>query len=163
AVGCRGKDSDYQRAFDLTRDLPALEAAIDSLANPKLVVIDPISGYCGNADSHVNAEVRAMLSPLADIAARRGVAVRAISHLRKGEGQAIHRTMGSLAFVAAARAAYVVVRDKNDSQRRLFLPIKNNLANDESGLAYSLATRQLVDDDGRQFEVAYLVWEDEPV
>jgi hypothetical protein len=48
--------------------------------------------------------------------------------------------MGSLAFVAAARAAYCVTRDKDDStgERRFFLPIKNNLGNDRDGLAYRL-------------------------
>jgi hypothetical protein len=48
--------------------------------------------------------------------------------------------MGSLAFVAAARAAFAVCSDQDDParRRRFMLPIKNNLGNDETGLAYTL-------------------------
>jgi hypothetical protein len=43
-----------------------------------------------------------------------------------------------LGFVAAARAAFVVVKDKDNPLKRLFLPVKNNLANDQTGLAFSI-------------------------
>jgi hypothetical protein len=46
--------------------------------------------------------------------------------------------MGSLAFAAAARAAWAVSKDKDDPRRRLLLPIKNNLAPDTGGLAYRI-------------------------
>jgi hypothetical protein len=46
--------------------------------------------------------------------------------------------MGSLAFVAAARAAWAVVKDKQDPSNRLFLPIKNNLAADIAGLSFTV-------------------------
>jgi hypothetical protein len=52
----------------------------------------------------------------------------------------MYRAMGSLAFVATARAAYCVTNDKDDltRERRFFLPIKNNLGNDHDGLACRL-------------------------
>ena len=46
--------------------------------------------------------------------------------------------MGSLAFTAAARAAWVVSKDNDDPSRRLLLPIKNNIAPDTGGLAYRI-------------------------
>ena len=48
----------------------------------------------------------------------------------------MYRATGSLAFVAAARAVFVVVRDNDDQDRRLILPIKNNLGSDSTGFAY---------------------------
>jgi len=65
----------------------------------------------------------------------------------------MHSVMGSLAFVAAARAAWLAIKDRNDvsGRRRLFLPLKNNLAGDTDGLAY-----QLVDAGNEQF---YVSWE----
>jgi len=128
-----------ERVFDLVRDLPALEQAIRDLTGARLVVIDPISAYLGGTDSHRNAEVRGVLAPLAVIAARHGVAVVCVQHLNKGTGgKAIYRSMGSLAFVAAARACWALMQDPDDKARRLLLPVKNNLAENCGGLAFSL-------------------------
>jgi putative DNA primase/helicase len=140
------------RAFSLDRDLPRLEAAIAATPNCRLVVIDPVTACLGETDSHKNADIRALLSPLGEMAARTGVAIVCVSHLNKGSGPAMYRTMGSLAFVAAARAAFAVTKDKDDATgtRRLVLPVKNNLGPDNSGLAYALV-------DGR------VVWESDPV
>lgn len=128
----------YRRSFDLCRDLDHLQAAIKSVENCVLAIVDPISAYMGKTDSHKNAEVRSVLAPLAELAAELRIAVLAISHLRKGEGQAIYRTMGSLAFVAAARSCWVVTEDTADRRRRLLLPTKNNLAPDVHGLAFRI-------------------------
>jgi hypothetical protein len=102
-------------------------------------VIDPVTAYLGGVDSHKNADVRGLLAPLAAIAERHRVAIIAVTHLNKsGGGPAIYRAMGSLAFAAAARAAWAVSKDKDDPRRRLLLPIKNNLAPDTGGLAYRI-------------------------
>ena len=86
------------------------------------------------------ADVRGLLAPLSELAQRRQVAVVGVNHLNKSAagGPAMYRTMGSLAFVAAARAAWAVVKDKQDGGKRLFLPIKNNLAADIAGLSYTV-------------------------
>jgi len=108
----------------------------------EVATIDPISAYLGAHDSHKNAEVRGLLAPLADLAARHRVAVVAVTHLRKGDGPAMYRSIGSLAFVAAARSVWAVSKDKADDARRLLLPIKCNIAPDLTGLAYRIISRQ---------------------
>jgi hypothetical protein len=139
------------RCFSLEHDLPKLEQAMTRYRDIRLIIIDPISAYCGTIDSHRNNEVRALLAPLADLAARYHVAIVAITHLSKGVGgKAIYRAMGSLAFAAAARAVWAIVKDVNDPQRRLLLPAKLNLAADPDGLAYRI-------EEGR------VVWEMEPI
>ncbi len=128
----------FLATFNLARDLKALEQAIESTPDCRLVVIDPISAFCGATDSHKNSDVRGLLAPLSELAQRRQMAVVGVNHLNKSAagGPAMYRTMGSLAFVAAARAAWAVVKDKQDPGKRLFLPIKNNLAGDIAGLSY---------------------------
>lgn len=155
-VAVADKSGSYERAFDLTRDMPALEQALDAVEDCRLVVIDPISAFMGSTDSHKNADVRSTLAPLSDLAEQRRVAVLAVTHLRKGDGQAIYRAMGSLAFVAAARAAFCVVRDSDDPHRRLLLPIKNNIGGDTDGLAYTLTARHTGG-------VPCVEWEPDPV
>ena len=88
-------------------------------------------------DSHVNAQVRAVLGPLCELAERKRVALLGITHLSKGQAKAINAVIGSIAFVAAARVAFLVAPDNDDENLRLFLPIKNNLAKC-NGLAFTI-------------------------
>ncbi len=99
--------------------------------------MDPISAFMGESDTHRNSEVRAILGPLSKMAERRGIAVVGINHLTKGEAKAINRILGSIAFVAAARAVWLVGTDPDDEDNRLFLPVKNNLAQ-STGLAFTI-------------------------
>ena len=102
-------------------------------------MIDPISAYTGAVDSHKNTEVRGLLAPLADLASVHRIAIVAVTHLSKSGGtKAVYRAMGSLAFAAASRAVWAIVKDQDDPQRRLFLPAKLNLAQDPDGLAYRI-------------------------
>ncbi len=132
---------DVPRAFALSRDLARLANLLNAIPDCRLLIIDPISAYLGNTNEHSNADVQSLLAALATIARERDIAVLVVSHLRKKEGAAIHRTMGSLAFVAASRAAWLVCKDPTDANKRFFLPIKNNLAPDIAGLAYTIETR----------------------
>jgi hypothetical protein len=150
--------------FDLQRDIDALSKKLAELANVAAVVIDPISAYLGEkCDSHKNAEVRAVLAPLAAMIAERKVALAGISHLSKaGSTQALLRIIGSLAFVATARAAYLVAADPQDKVRRFFLPIKNNLSPDSSGLAFRIEGVTIPSPYG-SIETARIAWEQDPV
>jgi AAA domain len=149
-----------RRPFSLASDLPRLSAALAELPDVALVLIDPITAYLGDTDSHKNADVRAVLAALAEVAAKHSVAIVAVSHLRKsGAGDALLQVTGSLAFVAAARAAYVIAKDKDDPQRRLMLPIKNNLGEDQTGYAFSLESFRLPGG----IDTSRVIWEAESV
>lgn len=144
-----------QRMFSLEKDIEVLDDQLASLPNCKLVVVDPISAYMGAVDSHKNSDVRGLLAPLSELAQRRRVCVLGVTHLNKSGGKAIYRTMGSLAFVAAARCVLGVVKDEDSPERRLVLPVKNNLSREGLGLAYRVETS------GNGAPV--LAWETEPV
>jgi hypothetical protein len=154
------RDANAVRGFNLAHDLSALETEIAQIGDVKLIIIDPITAYLGATDSHKTADVRALLAPVADLAARHGVAIVAISHLNKSGGnEAMARVTGSGAFVAAARGAYLIQKDVDDSSRRLFLPIKNNLGVDDAGLAFRIVTREISDD----IRAPAIEWENERV
>ena len=145
------------RSFSLTEDIANLENLFTQLSDVRLVVIDPITAYMGDSNSHNTADVRGVLTPLADLAMRHNVAVVCVSHPNKSGGtDAKMRVTGSLAFVAAARAAFLVEEDKEQKGRRLFLPIKNNIGNDRAGLAFAIQSHTL----SSGIETSKIVWED---
>src|SRR5262249_40869783 len=121
------RDDNGEHHISLARDLRALETAI-AATQAALVIIDPLSAYLGDTESYKDSEVRGLLAALADLAERTGVAVLAVMHLTKDhQRRVIHRALGSVAFVAAARIVLAVAKDPEDEGRRLLLPVKNNL------------------------------------
>jgi hypothetical protein len=88
--------------------------------------------------------------------------VVSITHFSKGAGQsAVNSFIGSIAFVAAARAAFIVTRDpdSDDPARRLFVQAKNNLAVDSGGLAFRVEQRLLEND----IVASAVMWEGERI
>jgi len=124
-----------------------------------LVVLDPLPAFLGAVDSHKNADVRGVLRPLAEAAMRHDAAVVGITHLSKAADKAaMLRVSGSLAFVAAARAAYLVAADPHDAERRIVALLKNNLARDRGALAYRLESVTVAG-----IETSRVVWEPDVV
>jgi hypothetical protein len=162
-AGYAGDGTRQDRMFSLAEDIRALGKKLDALGDVAALVIDPITAYLGNVDSHKNADVRAVLAPLTELASRHNVAIIGVSHLTKAAGpQALMRVNGSLAFVAAARAAYLVTPDGEDKARRLFLPMKNNLGPDTTGLAFRIEEATIPSGDG-PVETTKVAWEFESV
>jgi hypothetical protein len=151
-VEADGKSHDVM--FTLA-DVPALEAALQQVSDCRLIVIDPIGSFLGGrTDAHRDNEVRAVLAPVAQLAAKYGAAVLVIAHRRKASGgSADELALGSRAFTGIARAVWHVSRDKDAPARRLLLPGKNNLAPEGNGLAFSIG--------GELF--GRVIWEKDPV
>jgi len=127
--------------FSLETDVLALQDAVASVNDPGLIILDPISAYLGSTDSHVNARVRGLLAPLAELAGSLRVAVVAVDHLSKSNRPALYRPNGSIAFTAAARAVWLFAKNPDDPTQRLMLPGKMNLAPDQLGLSYTFQER----------------------
>ncbi len=142
-------DDGLERAFSLAVDLDRLEREYD-LRQVRLLVVDPVSAYLGTAKSsginrNHGADVRTVLGRLATFAGQHDLGVLAISHLNKTSGaRAITRIMGSLEWVAAPRAVFLVTEEAG-TERRLFLPLKNNLAPDRIGYAFEIENKVVAD------------------
>lgn len=139
-------DERGERAFDLGRDVEQLARVLADLRAagrlPMLVVIDPITAYLGrDVDSHVAAEVRGALAPLAAFAERERVAVVAVAHLNKAASRALYRVGGSVAFVAAARSVLAVAPASPDPHepRRALGSLKSNLGPPPATLAFEIS------------------------
>ena len=136
-----------------------LRHTVKRIDNLRLIVVDPISAYMGKTDSHRNAEVRAALTPAVEFAEEIGACLLCVTHLNKGgTGNALSRITGSIAFIAAARASFLVSRDNDDPDRRLMLPLKNNLAKDTHGFGYRIEEHNL-----SGIETSNVTWEKDSV
>jgi putative DNA primase/helicase len=134
-VSDEGKTSEHM--FTIA-DIEILRNALEQIGDVRLVIIDPVTAYCADADTHKTAEVRALLMPLSQLAEEYRVTVLMITHMNKSQGRAMYRATGSLAFVAAARAVFVFAKDKRDEDLRLMATLKSNLAKKPPTLAYRI-------------------------
>jgi putative DNA primase/helicase len=113
----------------------------------RLVVIDPPTSYLGGVNDHRNSELRQLLTPLAAWASANRVAIIFNTHVNKGGGgkvAALERVISSVAWVNTVRAAHMFVRDAEDRDKRLFIPMGNNLGPERKGLAFTV--KSLPDD-----------------
>jgi hypothetical protein len=154
-----------RRMFSLVRDLERLRAKIAEIGNVVLIIIDPITAYLGvgEVDSFRDADVRAVLAPLQDLAAELHAAVIAIMHFNKKVDvlNLLLRVCNSIAFTAAARHAFGVVYDA-DNHRRLLVRGKNNLTKrDDRALAFRVDAYEVGHDkrNGLPIEAPFLIWE----
>jgi hypothetical protein len=145
-----------ERWLNLQADLRLLGEKIAELGDCKLVIIDPISAYLGGVDDHRNADLRAILGPLAKLAEKHHTAILAVTHFSKRSGSANDRVIGSVAYTAAVRSSMYVVKDPDEPKRRLLLPGKNNIGPDDlGGLAFTVQQNAI----GQP----YIVWEPDAV
>jgi hypothetical protein len=149
-VGCAAPGAPpAKHHFDVAAHIAALRDLVIRIGDVRLIVIDPITAYLGTADSHKTADVRTALVPLQMLAAERGVAIVMVSHLNKnsGEAAAMNRVVGSGAFVAVARSAWLVGADPNDGERRrrILTPLKNNIGDDRTGFAFTVESHSLLE------------------
>jgi DNA polymerase III delta prime subunit len=155
-------DADGRRStFSLQADLAQLREAIAAIGDVALVIIDPVTAYLGAGaiDTHKTSDVRAVLSPLTEFVDEQHVTVLGITHPPKSVGgNAMNSATGSLAFIAAARSAYLFSRE-DETGRTLMLPIKNNLAPRKDGLAFRIHQRIV----SESIVAPYLDWDSEPV
>lgn len=120
----------------------------------QLVVIDPAQAYVPSTiNANNNSDVRMLLTPLKDMAAALNVTVLMVDHLNKrSDVGGMYRANGSIAWLAAARAAHAVARDPQNPDRVVFDTLKCNLSARPLPLAYRI-------DVDPNTQVGRVVWE----
>jgi len=148
-----------RKTFSLQNDLDTLGAAIEKLGNTELICIDAITSYMGKIDSHRTTDVRAVLEPVAEFAERHRVAILGVTHPPKAaQGNALRAFTGSFAFIAAPRIGFFVTTEP-DTDRRLLLPVKNNIGMKAPGMGYYVSTKTV----GNNIIAPCILWDDAPV
>jgi putative DNA primase/helicase len=160
--GWRGKaiHGDLERIARLIEALRAQGRVV------RMLDIDPISAYLGRSDSYKNAEMRMLLTPLAEWAERMQIGVLVVTHLNKNGGStnALGRITDSLAIAALSRTAWLTAVEKDDEDketgRGLFMRGKNNISpRDISNLAYRIESVTVRLDDGGLSSQPKIMWD----
>jgi putative DNA primase/helicase len=148
------------RLFSLVADLERLDELLESINEPQLVIIDPLSAFLTPGDGqqfNANdvAQVRGLLSRVDALAKKHDIAIIFICHLTKASGgTALSRLAGSSAFGAAVRAAFLVTRGQDGSKWRIFAVAKNNLGSDSTALQYRIRQKKLPNG----IRASYITW-----
>ncbi len=127
--GVRSGDGKSTAPFSLDYLLP-LDRFLEKNPSIKLIIIDPVTGYVGRAGvkDHHDAELRALLEPVAELANRRGVTIIMVKHLNKDESKTVaSRVGGSVAYVNIPRACALVTNHPSDPNLRVLVFFKWNL------------------------------------
>ena len=106
----------------------------------RLLIVDPIQDYWSqDLDMQRASSVRKQMRQIAAMAAKTSCAVILIGHLNKREGaNNLHRGLGSVDIVAAARSVLQVSRLPNQPTIRVISQIQNNLASAGDDFAFEL-------------------------
>jgi hypothetical protein len=161
-------DAKTKRAFLLTEDLGELERHLNDLPNAILVTIDPITVFLGTGRINSNSvtDIRGTLAPLSDLAERQNIAIHTVTHPPKTTTSAMNAFIGSQAFIAASRMAYLTTEEMDEegkpTGRFLMAMVRSSLGPKLPTLAYRLAQVTVGEDhrDGRTIVGSYVVWED---
>jgi putative DNA primase/helicase len=161
---------DAKRMFSLVTDLEALRKKIADIGDVRLIIIDPISAYLGvgKIDSFRTTDVRAVMTPLVDLAAELKVAIIGVMHFNKrlDVTNALLRISDSLAFGAIARHVFGIIDDP-EHDRKLFVRAKNNVSakSKNKTLAFRFGARPVGTDEeaGKEIWAPHVIWENQYV
>lgn len=136
--------------LDIDEVIDRLDELLNHLDFCKLIAIDPLAAFFRGAETGRGQNARRILKELTDVASNHQAAMIAIAHRSRTRHNApIMRVSSSLAITAAARTIWLIDEDPCDPNRRLFVPLKNNLAPTNDGLAFTIQPAEDAPDTAR--------------
>ena len=139
--------ADVNRCFSLgvtsyQKDIKEIEKYVRKTESI-LLIVDPLLAYMGSVNFRDIGATRQVMDLLSGLAERCGLSIAMVAHLTKGGSgyfDPIDRLAGNSGIGQVARIAFFVTRDIENPQsnRRLFLCGKNNLAEDVNGFAFTI-------------------------
>ena len=117
----------------------------------RLIIIDPASVFLDIPDGQRDIKLRGMIAKLRDLAARSGTAILFLAQpSNSGIGKRSSWLPIPRALAEAARSVWMIVRDIDEPERRLLLPVSTNLCETPDGFGFTIRDNRID-------------WEPEPV
>lgn len=143
---------DQKRLLSLPLDVPLIEQMIDGL-DIGLVIVDPLLAFLDEGlKANSDQDVRAALTPLAQVMQRTNASAILVRHLNKSaSSNSLYRGGGSIGIIGVARFGLLVARARDDRDQRVLASTKSNLGPPPPSLGYRL-------DSVPDQDVARVVW-----
>lgn len=132
-------EPDGPRRFDLATDLPLLDAAVQTIKDLRVIVIDALGLPAGRKAKRATV---ALLAQLAAMAQARDIAIMTIVQ-PAGLDRGAHAAFFEMLADSPARAGLLIELDPADEKRRLLLQVKNELAPDAGTLAFRVTAQHM--------------------
>jgi hypothetical protein len=158
--GTRAVDAS-ERGVILTEDMQKLSDLAQSLRDLGLIVIDPITNYLGSSKMNAEEQMRAILTPLASLAAKLDIVVITVGHFNRREKgtDPLHRIMGAAAFTGVARAVYTFGPDPDEESKFCHvMTVARGCGGEGSALRYRTELVEENCPDSFQTEIIRVVW-----
>ncbi len=122
-----------------------------------LLFVDGTFGFLDVQDSNSYRESYRAMLPLVAMLRELGIGAIAVRHIRKSDGSALNRGIGSVGFASLARSTISIAVDRDDETgaRRLFAHAGSNLAEIGPTLAFTI---EGVEIEGFERSVGRTVW-----
>ncbi|GAA4686528.1 AAA family ATPase [Frondihabitans cladoniiphilus] len=137
----------------LVQDLGRIREAITT-TGARLIIVDPLTSMMDGANLDKTADVRRVLNPFTTLAAELNVAIVALMHFRKGQGDTRDLLSGSHAFRDTARSVILFVTDEDTGQRVATVDKSNYSETRGDSFAFNLVSTLIPTNDGTDTSVA---------
>ena len=149
------------RTMDLERDTQRLYEAL--IAHPEilLVILDPITGFYGNADPNDNKKVRQMVTKIARMCMKTRTAVACIIHEnKKSDVNVVDKMMGASSVSQIIRAGMRFSFDADKKPNgRIMASLKNSYGRRGGGMKFDVEQTDLVSTGGEPLkDIGYVKW-----
>jgi putative DNA primase/helicase len=136
--GITGSDG-TERLVTVTEDLLPIHKAIHAM-DAALVIVDPVMAtFDQQTNTWKDQEVRRALVPLIKLCERQNITLLVLRHFNKTQGgNPLYRGGGSIAFIGAARAAFMVGKDPDDETGYVLAMTKSNYGPEVPSLRYRI-------------------------
>lgn len=161
-VEITGKNKTTKRKrtkLDLKRDAKLLLESIKVHPDIKLLALDPITSFLGDADTNKDKDIRPIVDEITRVCNKSGITIVGIIHSNKrSDVDAVHKVSGAGALAASVRAVWGFSRDSEEKTKYHMAHVKGNLGKDKSGINYSIEEAQVTLSNGKSVGIPHIVW-----
>ena len=149
------------RPMDLERDTQRLYEALKAQPGILLVILDPVTGFYGNANPNDNRKIRQMVTKIAKMCMKTRTSVACIVHEnKKSDVNVVDKMMGASSLSQIVRAG---MRFSFDAEKkpngRIMASLKNSYGGRGGGMKFEVEQTDMISTGGKELKnIGYVRW-----